>query len=335
MPYGRRLDWPGAMHHVMSRGIDGLGILKNPSLKRKLIELLDRYLPDAEATVHSWALMDNHFHLLIQTGEVPLSAIMHRLLTAYSVWYNIRSDRTGRVFQGRYRSILIDSEDYYFTLIAYINSNPLRAGYVSDSDELRNYPFCGDACLNEGRKRFKWEYDFTNFTDYADNYRRKLVEIKGKVGNEEFPYEISKGNYVLSSAGVKKSPGPAPSENSQTWSCRNFVLGRSSYIREVISSEFDKRILPIRDRRRQHEMAESALDSVCRIFNVSKSSIAGRSRRKQIVRARTLFIQYLILCCGFSFSDAARLMQRSRQVVCYLFNKKPEIELFNVLRDNE
>jgi len=335
MPYGRRLDWPGAMHHVMSRGIDGLAIMQSASSKKRMIELLDRYLPEAGATVHAWALMNNHFHLLIETGEVPLCAVMHRLLTAFSVWHNIRLERTGRVFQGRYRSILVNCEEYYFTLVAYINCNPLRAGYVNDLAELGSYEFCGDAYMSHGREKYRWEYDYCTDVSYTENYYKILNGIAQKNVNNDTYNKIFTGNYFLSSAGLIKSSAPAPSENSQTWSCRSFVLGKPSYIRDVISNEFDKRMLPVRDRGRQHELAEAALESVCRIFNVSTDCLAGRSRRNKIVRARTLYIQYLILCCGFSFSDAARLMKRSRQVIRYMFNKKPELDVFNLMQNNK
>lgn len=334
MPYGRRIDWPGAMHHVMSRGIDGLKILEDRHSKLKMMSLLDRYFPESGARVHAWALMNNHFHLLIETGEVPLSSVMHRFLTAFSVWFNLRIERVGRVFQGRYRSILIDSEEYYFTLVAYINGNPLRAGYVRSQEELANYPYCGHAYLDGSREKYRWEFDTSSSEDYSGNYKEGILVLQKKIACSISTEEIGSGSRLLSFAGMEEKVA-APSERSQAWTGRTFILGNSSYIKDVLSRETDRRLLPVRNRGSQHKMALAALEAVSRKFNVSVNSITGRSSREPVIHARSLVIQYLILNCGFNFSDVARLLNRSRQIIRYTFNKQTSTEMLKMMQGNE
>jgi REP element-mobilizing transposase RayT len=84
----------------------------------------------SKTTCYAWALIPNHFHLLLRTGSSSLSSIMRRLLTGYAVGYNLRHHRCGRLFPNRYKSILCEQDPYLLELVRYIHLNPLRAGWV-------------------------------------------------------------------------------------------------------------------------------------------------------------------------------------------------------------
>jgi REP element-mobilizing transposase RayT len=98
-------------------------------------------------TVFAWALIPNHFHLVVRTGPVPLAAIMRRLMTGYAVWYNRRHGRSGHLFQNRYKSIPCDEEDYLWERVRYVGLNPLRARLASDLDGLDRYPYGSHSAL--------------------------------------------------------------------------------------------------------------------------------------------------------------------------------------------
>ena len=106
MPRQPRLDTPGALHHVMGRGIDGIEIF---GTRKDRVDFLDRlkdlYKKDG-FNIYAWVLMSNHFHLLVRTGNISLSNAMRKLLTGYVVNYNRRHKRYGHLFQNRYKSIL-------------------------------------------------------------------------------------------------------------------------------------------------------------------------------------------------------------------------------------
>jgi hypothetical protein len=135
MPRQARLDAPGALHHVMGRGIDGVDIFSD---KKDWMDFLARLksLCDLKAmSEYALSLMSNHYHLLVRTGNGPLSNNMRKLLTGYVINYNKRYKRYGYLFQNRYKSILCEDDPYLLELTRYIHLNPLRAGSKIYSDE--------------------------------------------------------------------------------------------------------------------------------------------------------------------------------------------------------
>jgi len=100
MPRQPRLDAPGALHHVMSRGIDGIKIFSNRKNREDFLERLADLCEADALSVYAWALMSNHFHLLLRTGNHPLSNSMRKLLTGYVVNYNRRHKRYGQSSRG-------------------------------------------------------------------------------------------------------------------------------------------------------------------------------------------------------------------------------------------
>jgi hypothetical protein len=100
--------------------------------------------------------MPNHFHLLLETGLVPLSKVMLRLLTGYAVSHNLRHRRKGHLFQNRYKSILCQEDPYLLELVRYIHLNPIRANLVPDLKALDRYAYCGHGTLM-GKLKHDWQ----------------------------------------------------------------------------------------------------------------------------------------------------------------------------------
>ncbi len=111
------------------------------------MERLGKKLKETQTACYAWALIPNHFHLLLRTGATPLSVVMRRLLTGYAARYNKRHRRCGHLFQNRFKSILCQEDPYLLELVRYIHLNPLRAGSVDDLDSLDEYPYCGHSRL--------------------------------------------------------------------------------------------------------------------------------------------------------------------------------------------
>ncbi len=125
----------------MGRGIGGITLFVNNKDRQDFIARVADLSSDNALKVYAWALMGNHFHLLIRTGTQPLSKSMRKLLTGYVVNYNRRHTRYGHLFQNRYKSILCEDDPYLLELTRYIHLNPLRAGVVKSLKELRGYPW--------------------------------------------------------------------------------------------------------------------------------------------------------------------------------------------------
>lgn len=107
-----RIDAPGALHHIIVRGIDRCAIFRDDHDYDKYLERLELVLTKTETPCYAWALFPNHFHLLIKTEKTTLSNVMRRLLTGHAVYFNRRHHRHGNLFQNRYKSILCQEETY-------------------------------------------------------------------------------------------------------------------------------------------------------------------------------------------------------------------------------
>jgi len=133
-----RIHYPGAFYHVMLRGNCGVDIFYDDDDRYRLYLLLQQCIERYHCRIHAFCLMDNHIHLAIQVGTVPLSRIMQNLSFRYTRWVNWRKKRVGHLFQGRYKAIVIDLDSYLLQLTAYLHLNPVRAGMVEFAED---YPW--------------------------------------------------------------------------------------------------------------------------------------------------------------------------------------------------
>ena len=147
MPRLGRLHVPGGCYHVMGRGLERRYIFENDDDKSEFLDQLGRSLEKSDAVCLAWAVMSNRYHLLIRVGVDPLSRLMASLPTGYVVNYNRRHDRSGYLYQNRFKSILCDEDEYLLKLISYIHLNPWKAGMLSRLVELDGYPWTGHAGL--------------------------------------------------------------------------------------------------------------------------------------------------------------------------------------------
>lgn len=147
MPRVARLDSPGLLQHVIVRGIEKRRIFLDDQDRGSFLDRLSTLLKETETNCYAWALLPNHFHLLLIPTRYPLALLMRRLLTGYAVNFNLRHKRVGHLFQNRYKSIVCEEEPYLLELIRYIHLNPLRAGLVNVLEELDRYPWSGHVVL--------------------------------------------------------------------------------------------------------------------------------------------------------------------------------------------
>ncbi len=125
-------------YHIINRGVAKKAILQFSKDKDKFLEILCRCADEYGFVVHSFCLMDNHYHLLIETSRDNLSHAFRFINSNYAVYYNKKYKREGHLWQGRFQSSYIASETYLFTLLRYIEQNPLKAGIVK---KLSDYEY--------------------------------------------------------------------------------------------------------------------------------------------------------------------------------------------------
>ena len=156
-----RIEYPGAFYHVTSRGNEQQDIYKSKKDREQFLHYLETAKERYGAVIHTYCLMDNHFHLLLETPKGNLSQIMRHINGAYTTYFNVKRKRAGHLFQGRYKAILVEADEYAEELSRYIHLNPVRAGMVKRPEE-----FEWSSYLNYiGKRKAEW---FT--TDFILGY---------------------------------------------------------------------------------------------------------------------------------------------------------------------
>lgn len=132
-----RLHSPGLLYHVYSRGNNRQKIFMTEVDLKRFIVNLDRFKQRFNFKLYAFCLMPTHFHLLIEVSDVPLSKIMQVISTAYSMYFNKKYDFVGHVFQGRFKSIIVDKDEYLLQVVRYIHLNPVRARLVKHPGDFQ------------------------------------------------------------------------------------------------------------------------------------------------------------------------------------------------------
>lgn len=170
-----RVDYKGALYHVMCRGNNGEYILKEDEDKQTYLDLIKKYKERYGFKIYSYCIMDNHVHMLIEREEVPLFKIMQGIQQSYTQRYNKKNKRTGHVFQQRYKAQLCNKEQYLLQLIKYIHMNPVKAGLK----EGLNYKWSSHSIYDRGKESNLIELEFV-LGLFSDTF------IKGVKGYKEF-----------------------------------------------------------------------------------------------------------------------------------------------------
>jgi REP element-mobilizing transposase RayT len=147
MPRGPRLDYPGALHRLIVRGIERGAIFRTDHDRQVFLERLAALVLDSQAGLYAGALMPNHAHALLRTGTMPLSRLTLRWLGPYATAFNRRHRRVGYLFQNRFKSVLVEQDPYFLELVRDIHLNPVRSRLPVSIDALDQYPWTGHSVL--------------------------------------------------------------------------------------------------------------------------------------------------------------------------------------------
>ena len=132
-----RIEYPDAFYHITARGNERQNIFKSNRDRERFLDYLGSATERYNAIIHTYSLMDNHYHILLQTPSGNLSQIMHHINGAYTNYFNVKRKRSGHLFQGRYKSLLVDIDEYAQELSRYIHLNPVKAGMVEKPEQYR------------------------------------------------------------------------------------------------------------------------------------------------------------------------------------------------------
>lgn len=136
----QRIFYPGAFYHIILRGNAQQDVFFDDCDRYRFLLLMQEAVEKFGCRIHAFCLMTNHIHIAMQVGAIPLSRVMQNLSYRYTSWINRRMKRSGHLFQGRYKALLVDADTYLRELVAYIHLNPVRAGVVASPED---YPWSG------------------------------------------------------------------------------------------------------------------------------------------------------------------------------------------------
>ena len=157
-----RIQYPGAYYHVMNRGNSKQDIFITDGNRATFLRALEDSTQIYDVRVICYVLMSNHFHFILNTNQANLSEFMRHFLVTYTVRFNKRQNRTGHVFQGRYKSLLVEEDEYLLPLSRYIHLNPARAKKLENEEAedlrkyLRGYRWSSFQGYCSPRNRLKW-----------------------------------------------------------------------------------------------------------------------------------------------------------------------------------
>jgi len=137
MPRKPRIEIAG-YYHIINRGVEQRKVFQEAEDYEEFEKLMCFYAESYEITIHNYCLMSNHYHLLIEINQPNLSKFMRQLGMSYSIYFNKKYRRTGHLWQGRFKSWFVTDEAYLYTLMCYIEQNPLKAKMV---EKLEDYPY--------------------------------------------------------------------------------------------------------------------------------------------------------------------------------------------------
>jgi len=299
------------LQHVIARGIQRSNIFLEDKDREDFVDRLDVLLKDTGTRCYAWALLDNHFHLLLRPEATSLANFMRRLLTGYAVSFNLRYGRSGHLFQNRYKSIVCDEDSYFLELIRYIHLNPVRAGIVRNLDELQSYPWSGHRQLLEpAAKKLMCEEEILPLFSRRKKAARQAyrdfladgLQLKG-------PPNLSQGGRCISQKLDKSLDSDATFDDR--------ILGGSDFVTQILGKEATEQSQPSLDR---------LVTAVTDYYDLNTEDLICPNKERKIVQAKSVICYIAIRHyrksgievarrLGYSSSAASHATKRGRQII--------------------
>ena len=328
MPRKARIDAPGALQHIIARGIEGRKIFQTKADYSDFLKRLGKILKETSTQCFAWALLSNHFHLLLKTGQAPIAHVMLRLLTGYAVCFNRRHRRRGHLFQNRYKSILCQEDAYLLELVRYIHLNPLRAKLVLDMKKLDKYPYSGHSVVM-GKYSNDWQDKAAVLRLFADKVtlaRRRYHAFVQKGIRQGKRHDLIGGGLVRSSGGW-----------ASVKALRNAKIYQKADERILGDGDFVKEVLAVAQERLERKYVleakgvglEHVAERVAKLMDIDASEIFKRGKEKQRVQARSVLFYWAARELDISMAELCRRFKLSAAAVSLSVQRGEKIVLEN------
>lgn len=284
-----RIEYDGAWYHFTNRGNERNVIFKDDNDRLRFLSILKESLEAYKVQLHGYVLMENHFHLIINTPLGNLSRFAQRFNTSYTVYYNRRYKRSGALYQGRFKAILFERDNYLLELLRHIHLDPLKIkrikkqGIEKRIDLLREYSWSS----HSGYGLLKYRHDFVIYNNVLEHFGGD-----DKNGRKLYREFVNEG--VL-----EKKRSPLEDVKGQ------ILLGESSFVDHIYESVSNGKMPVAKELAATNKLGEKVgldflIKKICNVFEVKKRDIL--KRRSEYGEARMVLID---LCCQY------RLFQKS------------------------
>lgn len=332
MPRQSRIHFPGSLHHVMARGIHGQHIFLERKDYEHFFNRLSEVFSKSDHTCFAWALLNNHFHLLVKSADLPLSSLMRRLLTGHAVYFNRRHKRFGHLFQNRFKSILCQEESYFLQLVRYIHLNPLRSGAVKTIKTLNTYKYTGHAYIL-GEQTNDWQdihYPLQWFGKQKRKTRQKYLDYV-KEGISEGKREDLTGGGLLRTAGGWKGLKALRKKRESILGDER-MLGDSHFVEQVLKHT-DPCHTTDASQTETYSLEQLTTD-VCNQLEVLPLDVKSSSKQCQLKRAKSMICYIAVRFLKIKGIDVARHLTISKSSVSKLVTSFEPDEIYKTITKN-
>ena len=294
-----RIEFEGAFYHVITRGNQRQKIFKDKDDFLKYLEILFNYKIRYKYFLYAYVLMNNHIHLLVETQETPLSKILQGINQSYTTYFNRKYKTVGHLFQGRYKAILCDRDEYLLSLVKYIHLNPVRAKIVKFPDKYQW----------SSQHSYIKKTDGINIID-TDQVLRMFSEDKQSARKLYSAYmsdsQIVKKEDVYNTIGQR-------------------ILGSEEFLERVM--ERHDRELKKEKREREYTLYEIA-KGVEKIYGITLKQIRERSKSETIILGRRL-LNLLAKEYGYKGKEIGQYIRKDPAIVTRDLKEKVQLEKKN------
>lgn len=272
-----RIHFPGAVYHVILRGNAGGPVFFDDRDRYRFYLILQCAVEKFRCRMHAFCLMKNHIHLVVQVGEIPLSRIMQNVSLRFTKWINYSQSRTGHLFQGRYKALLIDADAYLLELVRYVHLNPVRAGATASPEE---FPWTGHRGYL-GKEFIPWLA-----TDFV------LPMLSPSIGQARMAYE----------AFVRDGIGEGRRGEFHNGTCEGRILGNDSFTEEVFI-----RVDQVGER---EYTLDEVISAVCAHFQIPDEKLKAPGKIRPMTEGRAVAAVIVQASPHLLLTDLARQLGR-------------------------
>ncbi|HEY4732454.1 MAG TPA: transposase [Gammaproteobacteria bacterium] len=286
-----RLEFPGALYHLTARGNERRDIYRDDGDRVRFLDLLEREIQQQAWHCHAYCLMNNHYHLLIETPEANLVQGMRRLNGVYTQTFNHRHGRAGHLFQGRYKSIIVDKDSYLLELCRYIVLNPVRASLTAKAEDWRWSSYRATAGLATAPQWLTTNWVLSQFGKTTKKAQRDYQKF------------VSEG-----------MEGASPFENlhGQIWLGKKEFLARMDRLIEGQSLND----VPAIQARPSRPAKDDILNAAAEVYGVTPAEILSRTHQPAfqaavylLRRATNMTLKEVATLCGVSPSRVSHIQR--------------------------